>query len=182
MPLRYLSAKRAPLRHLSSRKYGTAMLRAGIRHRTVGPPGAKHEVRSTNKETAAACSTPGQRLLRGDGVRIEGRASPPIGSGVRAAGPLIIPSQIGEDRTAAGVIRSQGVRVGVLPSLCPVCPSRGSWFALGGSCRSFYCSRFVQRTRPNVHREACRSRCFETAIAPSGPAPCGAMRRRCAPL
>jgi hypothetical protein len=40
------------------------------------------------------------------GVPIVGRELPPTGSGVPAAALLIIPSQIGEARAAAGVIRS----------------------------------------------------------------------------
>jgi hypothetical protein len=40
------------------------------------------------------------------GVLMVGREFPPTGSGVRAAEPLIIPSQIGEAPPAAGVIRS----------------------------------------------------------------------------
>jgi hypothetical protein len=41
------------------------------------------------------------------GVPIRGRGSPLTGSGVRAAEPLIIRSQIGEARLGAGVIRSR---------------------------------------------------------------------------
>ena len=41
------------------------------------------------------------------GLAVCGRGSPPSGSGVPAAGPLIILSPIGEGQLAAGVIRSQ---------------------------------------------------------------------------
>ena len=43
-------------------------------------------------------------------VPIGGREFPPTGSGVPAAAPLIIPSQIGEAQAGAGVIRSQSPR------------------------------------------------------------------------
>jgi hypothetical protein len=45
-----------------------------------------------------------------DGVSIRGRGSPPTGSGVPAAGPLIIHSQTGAARLGAGVIRSRQIR------------------------------------------------------------------------
>ena len=46
-------------------------------------------------------------VLMADGVPMPGLEFPPTGSGVPAAAPLIIPSQIGEAQAGAGVIRNQ---------------------------------------------------------------------------
>jgi hypothetical protein len=48
-------------------------------------------------------------VLMADGVPMRGREFPPTGSGVPAAAPLIIPSQIGEVPMGGGVIRSRSV-------------------------------------------------------------------------
>jgi len=69
------------------------MVRTGSRHLAVGV------VVGTRRILDRAVSVAG-------GVLMVGREFPPTGSGVPAAGPLIIPSQIGEARAAAGVIRS----------------------------------------------------------------------------
>ena len=51
----------------------------------------------------------GRMVLLVGGRAVRGRGCPRTGSGVPAAGPLIILSQIGEVRLGAGVIRSQPV-------------------------------------------------------------------------
>jgi hypothetical protein len=53
----------------------------------------------------------GRMVIMAGGVPMAGREFPPIGSGVPTAGPLIIPSQIGEARRAGGVIPSGAVYI-----------------------------------------------------------------------
>jgi len=55
------------------------------------------------------------------------RSPPPTGYGVRRAGPLIIPSQTGEARTEAGVIRSRTGLEASLSRLGDLCSVAAVW-------------------------------------------------------
>ena len=82
-------------------------IQAGTRFPVVAVmAGAQRPVISANGRAGGFRRTGGRTAIMVDGVPMEGRRSPLIGSGVPAVAPLIILSQIGEARPAGGVIRS----------------------------------------------------------------------------
>ena len=84
-----------------------AVVPAGIRLRVAGVvAGAQCRVICANGKEDGLGRIGGRTEMVG-GVPMGGRGSLLTGSGVHGAAPLIIPSQIGEDPTVAGVIRSQ---------------------------------------------------------------------------
>jgi hypothetical protein len=85
-------------------------VRAGIQCPTVGTvTGVEHPAPRVNGTVDRFRRVGARIVLPVGGVPMRGWGRLRTGSGVPAAGPLIIPSRIGEVRLGAGVIRSQPV-------------------------------------------------------------------------
>src|SRR5215469_13611987 len=92
------------------------MDRATIQCPTVGMvTGVEYPVPRVNGTADQFRGAGGRMLLPAGGLAVWGRWSRLTGSGVPAAAPLIIPSQIGEGRLEAGVIRSQANKSRAIP-------------------------------------------------------------------
>src|SRR5215472_3681535 len=86
------------------------MIRTGIRRLPGGAVGGTGDPITRGSGTADGFLVTGfPTVLPAGGFAVRRRACLPTGSGVPAAGPLIILLQIGEVRLGAGVIRSQPV-------------------------------------------------------------------------
>jgi hypothetical protein len=84
------------------------MVRSGIPRPMVGAvAGTKYPVIRANGTVDGSRGIGGRTVFLAGGVSFRGRGSPHTGSGVPAAGPLTIRSQIGEARLGAGVILNQ---------------------------------------------------------------------------